>query len=246
MARLLKINLLLNFLFIPRGTMAFGISSQEIISSSSTTTRLTELFAAKPKPKEGVFAITENLNLENITDRRKFVASSSSIAILGLAALGINPSSALAKYGDSASIKAPGIGSYIDFLIEKNEQQQEPDAALASYRGADMTTQLRRLSEAANRLTDIEELAENKKWSQVQGIISGPLGTLLQTMNTVVSANGGDGTNKGKKVKEASAAVKGDIIAIGQAATRKNAEGCIQAADKAMGDLKIFVEVAYE
>ena len=109
-----------------------------------------------------------------------------------------------------------------------------------------MTTQLRRLSDAANRLTDIQELAENKKWSQVQGVISGPLGTLLQTMNTVVSANGGDGTTKGKQVKEASAAIKGDIIAIGQAATRKSAEGCIQAADKAMGDLKIFVEVAYE
>ena len=34
----------------------------------------------------------------------------------------------------------------------------------------------------ADRLPEIATLAEEKKWSQVQGIITGPLGTLLQTL----------------------------------------------------------------
>lgn len=170
-------------------------------------------------------------------NRRFFAAS---VATTTLATL-ISPLPVRAKGGDSASMKVPGVGSYIDYLIKKNDEQQGTDPSVMLYKGADLETQLRRLSDAANRLTEIKDLAEDKKWSQVQGVITGPLGTLLQTMNTVTTASGGD-----KKVKDAATKVKGDVIAIGQAATKKSVEGCIEGADLAMKDLEAFVKVAFE
>ena len=189
---------------------------------SSTTSRPSGLFAAA---RDG---------------RRDFLESSaaSSIAVAILATIG--PSPALAKSGDSASMAVPGIGSYIDFLIESNEKQATLDAKVLSYKGADPSTQLRRLSDAAARLSEIRGLAGDKKWSQVQGLINGPLGTLLQTMNTVVGASGGQ-----KNVKVAAASVKADIFSIGQSATKKSSEDCIQYADMAIADLKTFVEAAF-
>ena len=50
------------------------------------------------------------------------------------------------------------------------------------YKGPDIEVQLKRIGEAGARLPEVAALAEEKKWSQVQGIITGPLGTLLQTI----------------------------------------------------------------
>jgi len=85
------------------------------------------------------------------------------------------PSIANAKGGDSASIAMP---NYIEFLIEKNKVIDPNDML---YKGPDIEVQLKRIGEAGARLPEVAALAEEKKWSQVQGIITGPLGTLLQT-----------------------------------------------------------------
>ena len=127
--------------------------------------------------------------------------------------------------------------NYIEYLIEKNKVTDPNDML---YKGPDVETQLRRIGEAGNRLPEIATLAEEKKWSQVQGIITGPLGTLLQTINSVASISGT------KEAKDLAKLVKADLFEIGVAAGKKQSELCIKAADKTTKDLSKFVMVAFE
>ena len=162
-------------------------------------------------------------------NRRDFVRT----VVAGSSAMLI-PSIANAKGGDSASIVMP---NYIEFLIEKNKVV---DPTTLLYQGPDIELQLKRIGEAGARLPEVAALAEEKKWSQVQGIITGPLGTLLQTMNNVVNAAG---------TKEATAAaktVKQDLNDINAASQRKDSALCIKAAGKAAADLEKFVNIAFK
>lgn len=141
-----------------------------------------------------------------------------------------------AAYGDAP--KQEGF-NYIEFLIEKNKIAN-PDDFL--YKGTDSAIQLQRILEASQRLNDIPTLVEKKKWSQVQGIVTGPLGTLLPTMTFVVGSIKGDGV---KEAKVALGKVKGDIIRIGQEAAKKSDTGCITATQQALTDLEAFVKIAF-
>ena len=168
--------------------------------------------------------------------RRKFLKSivTTTIGTTTIVISSTIPSVANAKNGDSSNIVLP---NYIEYLIEKNAEGQPRDYV---YKGPDAETQLRRIGEAGNRLPEIAALAEEKKWSQVQGIITGPLGTLLQTMNSVVSIAGT------KEAKDAAKLVKTDLLEIGAAAGRKESASCIKAADNASKDLQKFVMIAFK
>ena len=144
------------------------------------------------------------------------------------------PSVAHASYGDSSKIVMP---NYIEYLIEKNMEGMPVESL---YKGPDAETQIRRIGEAANRLPEIITLAEEKKWSQVQGLITGPLGTLLQTMNSIVSLVGT------REAKDAAKLVKSDLLEIGVAAGEKSSEKCVRAAEKASKDLEKFVVIAFQ
>mmetsp|Transcript_23914 Transcript_23914/g.40772 ORF Transcript_23914/g.40772 Transcript_23914/m.40772 type:complete len:202 (-) Transcript_23914:1008-1613(-) len=162
-------------------------------------------------------------------NRRDFVRT----VVAGSSAMLI-PSIANAKGGDSASIAMP---NYIEFLIEKNKVIDPNDML---YKGPDIEVQLKRIGEAGARLPEVAALAEEKKWSQVQGIITGPLGTLLQTNYNVASIAG---------TKEAAAAaktVKQDLNDINAASQRKDSALCIKAAGKAAADLEKFVKIAFK
>ncbi len=162
-------------------------------------------------------------------NRRDFVRT----VVAGSSAMLI-PSIANAKGGDSATIVMP---NYIEFLIEKNKVIDPNDML---YKGPDIELQLKRIGEAGARIPEVAALAEEKKWSQVQGIITGPLGTLLQTMNSIASAAG---------TKEAAAAakvVKQDLNDINAASQKKDSAACIKAAGKAAADLEKFVKIAFE
>ena len=98
---------------------------------------------------------------------------------------------------------------------------------------------MRRIGDAGNRLPEIASLAEEKKWSQITGIITGPLGTLLQTLNSVASIAGT------KEAKSLAQTVKADILNIGVAAGKKDSQSCITYADKAQADLNKFVMVCF-
>mmetsp|Transcript_22404 Transcript_22404/g.28738 ORF Transcript_22404/g.28738 Transcript_22404/m.28738 type:complete len:199 (+) Transcript_22404:94-690(+) len=159
-------------------------------------------------------------------NRRDFVRT----VVAGSSAMLI-PSIANAKGGDSASIAMP---NYIEFLIEKNKVIDPNDML---YKGPDIEVQLKRIGEAGARLPEVATLAEEKKWSQVQGIITGPLGNLLQTLSSIAGT---------KEAAAAAKTVKQDLNDINSASQRKDSALCIKAAGKAAADLEKFVNIAFK
>mmetsp|Transcript_9615 Transcript_9615/g.20834 ORF Transcript_9615/g.20834 Transcript_9615/m.20834 type:complete len:253 (+) Transcript_9615:158-916(+) len=193
------------------------------------------------KSKPGIEE-NENPNLFHSFSRRLLLQESHGFVLLTAATLA-TPFSASAKYGEGTSMELP---SYIDYLIEKNTAAENSNAL---YTGADPATVLRRLADSESRLGEIRGLAEQKKWSQISGIITGPLGTLLSTMNqivSIVSSSPAASPKKTKQVQDTVKKVKADIFAIGQAASKKDPDGCTKQAAMASNDLKILLEIAFD
>ena len=175
------------------------------------------------------------LTVDFVTDRRRLMLASK--FMLATSILGTVISSepltkeAHAAYGDGSNIALP---SYIDFLIEKNKQI---DPSTFLYQGADRDIQIQRIGTAVSKLQTIPGIVQSKKWSQVQGVITGPLGTLISTMNQI------GGTNK--DAQRIISKVKVDLFSIGQCATTKNESACIAATEATLNDLNDFVKVAF-
>jgi hypothetical protein len=161
--------------------------------------------------------------------RRNFLLSSLLVVVAG-SNLGIRPADA--SSGDSANLEG---FDYIQWLIEKNTVA---DPSTFLYKGADPQVQLQRLLEASKRLNDINALVEDKKWSQVQGILTGPLGTLAETLNRIAKDSSPEVQAKAKKVKE-------DVFAISLAASKKNANDVAAKTSAANADIKAFVQAAF-
>ena len=103
--------------------------------------------------------------------------------------------------------------------------------------------QLQRLLDATKRLDSIPALVEDKKWSQIQGILTGPLGTLTQTLTSIASNASSKSsvtelTAKSKQVKE-------DIFNINLAASKKNPDAVIANTKAAQTSLEAFVRSAF-
>jgi len=163
--------------------------------------------------------------------RRRFLSTTTAIVA---GAFGIPVDRVEAKYGASSNMELP---NYIEYLVEKNS---EADQRKALYKGADPVVLLRRLQEADSRLKEIPSLAEKKKWSQVQGLLTGPLGTLSQTLNQIATPD------SDPNVQKASKKLKSDLIAIGEAASKKSDAACIAKSQAASQDLIKFLEIAFE
>lgn len=86
-------------------------------------------------------------------------------------------------------------------------------------------------------LATIPELAQDKKWSKVQGVLTGPLEELVLTMNllTKISENSAQAAELAKKVK-------GDTIEIGASADRKQGDRVVEFYYKATNHLVAFVK----
>lgn len=140
------------------------------------------------------------------------------------------PTSACAAYGDSTNIELP---SYIDFLIEKNKQA---DPSTFLYQGADRDAQLSRLKTAISYLETLPTVVRSRKWSQVQGVITGPLGTLTTTMRQLSESN--------QEAQKAAAKVKLDLFNIGLCSTSKDEAACLAASEAALKDLADFIKIA--
>ncbi|KAL3906307.1 MAG: hypothetical protein SGILL_009322 [Bacillariaceae sp.] len=165
--------------------------------------------------------------------RRTFIVATYSF---GLIAGGLTGAvmKAHAKYGESTSMELP---SYIDYLIEKNTVR---DDSTALYKGSDPATILKRLQESERRLQEIPDLASQQKWTQINGLVTGPLGTLSMSLSQIATPE------SSAKVKDMAKKIKADVLGIGQAATKKNGDGCVQQAALASKDLKSLLEAAFE
>jgi hypothetical protein len=185
-----------------------------------------------PKVSEEISSATSP-SLPSPASRRTFVVSTFSFGLIAGGCVGVTMT-ASAKYGESSNLELP---SYIDYLIEKNTVR---DDSAALYKGADPATILKRLQVSERRLQEIAALAEQKKWTQINGLVTGPLGTLSQTLSQIATPE------STPKVKDMAKKVKADVLAIGQAATKKNGDACVQQAAAASKDLKTLLEAAFE
>ncbi len=172
------------------------------------------------------------------TTRTQFLSSMGSMGIAALTTL-TPPTPSHAAYGDNSNMELP---NYIEFLIEKNST---PDPSKILYKGADIDVQIKRISDAATRLNEIPKIASEKKWSQVQGILTGPLGTLVQTMNALCKDINSGSSKDSELAKKAAAKVKGDIILISQEASKKNEGGVVKACEMAQKDLEAFAKLVF-
>jgi len=173
--------------------------------------------------------------------RKQFLQSTLSFSMISTMGMGMmiqTPAPANAAYGDTSNIALP---NYIDFLIEKNAAGLPVDQSKVLYKGTDIEVQIKRISDAARRLNEIPSIAKDKKWSQVQGILLGPLGTLVMTMNSLVKET----EDASGEAKKAAAKVKGDIILISQEATKKNEGGVVKACGEAQRDLEAFAKLVF-
>mmetsp|Transcript_13019 Transcript_13019/g.19208 ORF Transcript_13019/g.19208 Transcript_13019/m.19208 type:complete len:237 (-) Transcript_13019:56-766(-) len=171
------------------------------------------------------------------TGRRGFLRElslSTAAALVSGVVLGTVPQVARAKYGDSSTIVLP---NYIEFL-EERARVDDPSTFL--YQGADPVVLLKRLVEAATKLEEIPDLVENKKWSAINGVLTGPLGTLGQTLSQIQTAAPG-----GKSLASSVKQIKADLLDIGVAASRKSQDGCNSATDRARTDLASFAQAAF-
>ena len=176
------------------------------------------------------------------TRRTFFFMTNAALLGMGTAVLGLPTEPANAKYGTSSNMELP---NYIEYLVEKNAQGS--NAAVALYQGADPIVLLRRLQEANRRLQEIPTMATDKKWSQILGLLTGPLGTLSQTLNQIASSTVNPSDSKKQQLlQDASKRLKVDLIEIGQASAKKNADACITKAADASKDLVRFLEIAFE
>jgi hypothetical protein len=156
------------------------------------------------------------------------------------------PTAAWATYGDDAKIELPNPieaisnranGQCLVETLGNRECLVYLDPANKLYQGADNAVLLERMERTSQSLASIPDLIEQKKWSQVSGVLLGPLGTLVETMNqlTKLSANG-------SKAAALASKTKSDMYDIFQAAERKQGDKALIAHDKATKSLVAFVK----
>lgn len=200
-------------------------STSRILKQELKSNNGIQLNLNKPKTDD------DNMSCNTNNKRRDFLVSFAAISV-GASSFAFSQPS-VAAYGDSSTIEFP---SYIDFLIEKNKVV---DSSTFIYQGPDTGVLLKRIAEASLKLRSVPELVEQKKWSQVQGILTGPLGTLVQTMNQISNAE------QKKEVTEAAKKVKADLLAISQAASKKDGALCLKVTTTAVEDLDSFAKLAF-
>lgn len=175
-------------------------------------------------------------------DRREAV-----YAMLGsLLATFSAPAAASAARGQDAKIELPNpiesmsnrvTGQCLVETLGNRECLVYLDPANKLYQGADTSVLLLRIEKASEALASVPKLIESRKWSQITGILTGPMGTLVTTMNELVklSENKSETAKLAKTTKEA-------LIAIGQFADKKQGEKALEAHESATQNLVAFVK----
>ena len=159
-----------------------------------------------------------------------------------------NAKPAFAKAGTDAKIQLPDvIGGMSDrvnkqCLVESLGNREclvyMEDSEKFLYKGDDAQVLLDRIESASRALATIPGLVEAKKWNQVTGALTGPMGQLSLTMTALAKVSS-DPAKNDKKAKQ----VKQDVFAIGSAATNKDSKGALKAHEAATQHLVEFVKL---
>jgi len=163
-------------------------------------------------------------------DRREAIFS-----MLGtvLAVTSWRPAAAHADYGKEANIEMPDLWA----AFMKN--LEEEDTSKYIYQGPDPKILLERMEQAFQALATIPDLVEAKKWSQVNGVLTGPMGTLVTTMDQLMQLTSKEKREVSKKL---AATAKADLFDIVQAVEKRKGDKALAAHQKATEDLLEFVK----
>jgi len=172
--------------------------------------------------------------------RRSFLAS-------GVGCVIATPSVAHAVYGADAKIEMPDV---IQGMSDRTNKQclveslgnrdclvyLDPENQL--YKGSDGATLFGRLSSCVSAMNYLPQYIGDKQWNKVQGVLTGPMGTLSQTMNELVKKV--DDSSLQLKCKELSVDIRKDLYAIAAAADRKQANEALISYERAVKKLERF------
>ena len=158
-----------------------------------------------------------------------------------------DPDPAHAEFGRDAKMDFPDV---VQGLSDRNNKQclveslgnreclvYMEDADKFLYKGADAKILIERVEIAVQALATIPEKVEQKKWTQITGSLTGPMGQLGATMTLIVKLS-----SNPEKSKAAAAKVRNDVFAIGAATSRKEGVAVLQAHKAATENLVAFLK----
>jgi hypothetical protein len=125
------------------------------------------------------------------------------------------------------------------------------DADKFLYKGLNGNALLQRLQISTEALEKIPSLIESKKWSQVTGVLTGPMGELLRTMNQVVeiSSKAGDSSDEASATLATTLRaklndVKKDIYAMQAAVDKRQVDAALKYHAQSTLHLNEFIRAA--
>mmetsp|Transcript_15271 Transcript_15271/g.27763 ORF Transcript_15271/g.27763 Transcript_15271/m.27763 type:complete len:236 (+) Transcript_15271:195-902(+) len=211
---------------------------------SSTAFRPTEIHRTAPIRTHSSTQLVPVQVEDNINNSRR------SFLITATATLGFTiakPTITNAVYGADAKIELPDI---VQDMADRNEKQclveslgnraclvyLDPENQL--YKGSDAKLLFERLGSSIAALNDMPQYIENKQWNKVQGVLTGPMGTLSATMCELVKIVDDGGVQN--KCKGLSVDIRKDLYAIAAAADRKQVKEALISYEKAEEKLEKF------
>ena len=187
----------------------------------------------------------ENLDL----DRREalFAALGAVWALTGVGGgVLFPPGAAHAVYGTDARIELPNPYQALadratkQCLVESLGNREclvYADDANKLYQGANTVELIGRIDKAAAALATIPELNESRKWSQITGVMAGPMGELVRNMGQVA-----DLTENADAARQLVAATKKNLYALQDGVNRKDQKLVLQYHAAVTNNLVAFVK----
>lgn len=209
---------------------------------TSTAFRPAEILCNRVRTRAKASSRPEAADVEAEYDSRRAFLT---FAAATLASTMASPNASHATYGEDAKILMPDV---VQGMADRANKQclaeslgtreclvyLDPENQL--YKGSDAKLLFERLGSSAAALKDVPMYIETKQWNKVQGVLTGPMGTLSSTMNELVKIADGNSS-----LKKMSVDIRNDLYAIAGAADRKNGKDALAAFEKAEIKLEKFI-----
>jgi hypothetical protein len=163
----------------------------------------------------------------------------------------LTPRAAMAASGDAAKIELPNpYTSMVDratkqCLVESLGNREclvYADDANKLYQGADSRILLERIEKSSQALSTIPTLVSSKKWSQISGVLTGPLGELVQNLRQVAALQNGSSTDASKTTDSMIGTIKKDLYAMMDGVTRKDSKAILKYHLATTNDIVSFIK----
>ncbi len=171
-------------------------------------------------------------------------STAASSSILSTILTAASPNEAKAAFGEDAKIEIPNMMDNMNnrvnqqCLVESLGNREclvYLDPANKLYKGAEGSVLVERLEKATSALALIPDLVNDKKWSKVQGILTGPMNPLGATMDKLSKLSENE-----ELCCKLEKSIKNDLYAIGSAVERKDGDKVLKLHDKVTKDLVAY------